>query len=71
MIRLSSTEKQSSASRVHRPTEGSIPDPDECREPADVGKIYHDAAQDIWYECVFDRRKQVYTWTILPPGDGT
>lgn len=49
--------------------EGSGPDPDECRGPTDVGKMYHDEEQDIWYECVFDQRKAVYTWTILPPGD--
>lgn len=31
--------------------------------------MYHDEEQDIWYECVFDQRKKVYAWTILPPGD--
>jgi len=51
------------------PVKGPGPDPDECRGPTDVGEIHHDEEQDIWYECVFDQRKAVYTWTILPPGD--
>ena len=45
--------------------------PDECRGPTDVGKMYHDEERDVWYECVFDQRKAVYTWTILPPGEST
>lgn len=44
------------------------PKPDGCRGPSDVGKIHHDE-RDIWYECAFDERKRVYTWTILPPGN--
>lgn len=32
----------------------------------DVGKLFHDEERDIWYECVFDQRQQVFTWTILP-----
>jgi hypothetical protein len=45
------------------------PDPDDCKQPEDLGKIFHDEENDIWYECVFDRRKKVFTWTILPPED--
>jgi hypothetical protein len=43
------------------------PDPEDCAGPADVGQVYHDAESDIWYECVFEPRRGVYTWTILPP----
>jgi hypothetical protein len=46
----------------------SEPDPVDCRGPSDVGKIHHDDERDIWYECVFDEHKPVYTWTILPRG---
>jgi hypothetical protein len=45
------------------------PSPDECQGPEDVGKLFHDQERDIWYECIFDQRKQVFTWTILPPED--
>src|SRR2546422_7668414 len=45
----------------------SLPNPDDCRGAADVGKLHHDQERDIWYECVFDQRKNVYTWAILPP----
>lgn len=45
------------------------PRPEECQEPEDVGKLFHGKERDVWYECVFDRRKQVFTWTILPPED--
>ncbi|HSL14656.1 MAG TPA: hypothetical protein VK962_00135 [Actinomycetota bacterium] len=47
--------------------EGSPPDPERCRGPADLGKLHHDEEDDIWYECVFDSRRGVYTWAILPP----
>lgn len=50
-----------------RAIQGSGPDPIECRGGADVGKIHHDEEQDFWYECMFDPRRQVYTWTIVPP----
>jgi hypothetical protein len=45
------------------------PSPDDCRGPEDVGKLFHDQERDIWYECVFDQRQQVFTWTILPPDE--
>jgi len=47
----------------------SLPAPDDCRGAVDVGKLHHDEEPDIWYECVFDQRKNVSRWTILPPGD--
>jgi len=50
-----------------RPERGSAPDPSECRSQADVGTIHHDEERDIWYECIFDPRRKVYTWTIEPP----
>ena len=37
------------------------PRPEECQGPEDVGKLFHDKERDVWYECVFDRRKQVFT----------
>lgn len=40
-------------------------------DPKMSGRLFHDQERDIWYECVFDQRKQVFTWTILPPGDGS
>lgn len=43
------------------------PDPKECKGPDDVGKVAYDAERDIWYECVYDKRKKVYTWVIVPP----
>jgi hypothetical protein len=32
-----------------------------------VGQLFHDKEADVWYECIFDTRKNVFTWTILPP----
>lgn len=49
--------------------EGASSDPDGCRGPTDIGKIHHSEEQDIWYECVYDQRKGVYTWTTVPPSD--
>lgn len=49
--------------------QGSAPAKDECQGPADVGTIHHDEDQDIVYECVFDPRRRIYTWTIVPPVD--
>lgn len=43
------------------------PDPKECKEPHDVGKITYDPDNDIWYECMYDKRKNAYTWVITPP----
>jgi hypothetical protein len=45
----------------------AAPSASECQGPADVGKLHHDSDRDVWYECVFDARAQMYTWTILPP----
>lgn len=50
----------------HTAVQGSTPDQTECRGSADVGKIHHDEDADVWYECVFDPRRQVYTWAIVP-----
>lgn len=54
--------------RVRR-MQASVPDPGECRDAGDVGKVRHDPEQDLWYECIFEPRKRVYTWVILPPVD--
>ncbi len=53
-------------SEQDEPLRGAAPDPDECRGPADVRKIHHDGEQHIWFECVFEPRRGVYTWTIVP-----
>jgi hypothetical protein len=45
------------------------PDPTRCQCDDDVGRLYHDEALDIWYECFWDSRRGVYTWAILPPDD--
>ena len=47
-----------------------LPDPGECREAGDEGKLYHDFSNDIWYECIFDVRTSSRGWTALPPSDG-
>ena len=65
---MSEAASAESQSRGHA-VQGSAPNPGECRSHADVGKIHHDEAEDIWYECVFDPRRRVYTWTIVPPVD--
>jgi len=39
-----------------------------CGREGDVG-LYHDISADVWYECAFEPRRQVYTWVILPPGE--
>lgn len=31
--------------------------------------MHHDEDTDIWYECVWDRRTEVFTWAALPPND--
>ncbi len=33
--------------------------------PEDVGKVVHDEERNVWYECVFDKQKQVFTWVIF------
>lgn len=43
------------------------PEPDTCRSAADVGALHHNDRDDIWYECVRDKRRQVVTWVIVPP----
>lgn len=43
------------------------PDPGSCLGSADVGNIYHDEADDIWYERVHDTRRGVITWAIVAP----
>lgn len=50
-------------------SERDLPDADECREQSDVGKIHFDSVTSIWYECVFDQRHNLVTWTALPPDD--
>lgn len=47
--------------------EAAVPDPSECRGPDDVGKLIHDEEGDLWYECMDDTRRKVYTWVIIPP----
>ena len=47
----------------------AAPDPADCSEQAHVGRIHHDPDEDVWYECVFDARRSVVTWAILPPED--
>lgn len=51
---------------ANKPTDGP-PDPASCTGPADVGKLLHDGAAEIWYECMHDPRTGKYTWVILPP----
>src|SRR2546430_358281 len=62
--------------RTSRPAErgesaltGSPPNPTKCAGPEDVGKLHHDEELYVWYECVFDRRRSVFTWAIVPPAD--
>lgn len=45
------------------------PDPEACRGEGDLGKLHHNAKDDVWYEGSFDPRRSVYTWAILPPTD--
>jgi hypothetical protein len=43
------------------------PDPNDCRGPDDVGRLQHDEHEDIWYECSYDPRRDVFVWVIVPP----
>jgi len=45
------------------------PEPAECTHAGDLGKMHHDSLHEIWYECVYDTRRELYTWTILPPNE--
>ena len=45
------------------------PDPDGCTGMNDVGSLHHNLAGDVWYECVFDSRRTVVTWAIIPAGE--
>lgn len=60
---------QDHSGRDRKEPRGSAPDPRDCQGPADIGNVHHDVEQDIWFECVFDKRMNLYTWTILPPAD--
>jgi hypothetical protein len=46
-----------------------LPDPNYCSCQRDIGRFVHDEENDIWYECDFDKRRQVFTWVIVPPAD--
>ena len=46
-----------------------VPDPNACRGKEDVGRLEHDEENDIWYECSYDSRRDVFTWAIVPPID--
>jgi len=43
------------------------PDDLTCRDQHDLGRLHHDTSTDIWYECMFDKRAEIYTWSIVPP----
>jgi uncharacterized protein YfcZ (UPF0381/DUF406 family) len=43
------------------------PEASGCISAADVGRLHHNVDDNIWYECVFDKRRAVFTWTMLPP----
>lgn len=45
----------------------ALPDPAECQGPSDVGKLEHDAENDVYYECSYDVRHDVYVWAVVPP----
>lgn len=42
------------------------PEAGACEGASDVGQLYHNQTDDIWYECVFDPRHSVFTWAITP-----
>lgn len=46
----------------------AAPDPALCSKVGDVGQLFYDDETDVWYECVHDDRRDVVTWSILPPG---
>lgn len=48
----------------------AAPDPDACRGPEDLGRLVHDDDLDVWYECSYDDRRDVYVWAIVPPTEG-
>ncbi len=45
------------------------PEPASCTSADDIGRLHHNETDDVWYECVFESRRRVYTWTMLPPAD--
>lgn len=45
------------------------PDPATCAARDDVGRLHHNRSQDIWYECIFDSRRDIVTWAIIPVPD--
>ena len=45
------------------------PDPAGCQGPADVDKFVRDEETGIDYQCVYDKRWDVFTWVIVPPVD--
>src|SRR5271166_779502 len=49
-----------------RSTEGrGPPEAAQCTGVEDVGSVHHDTVEDVWYECVLDRRRNLFTWSIL------
>jgi hypothetical protein len=40
-----------------------------CRTLDDVGSLHLNRSGRVWYECVFDARRDLITWAILPPTD--
>lgn len=42
----------SSDHRLHGRFVASVPDPDQCKGTADIGKFNYDEDLDIWHECV-------------------
>lgn len=47
----------------------ALPDPAECLGPDDVGKWHHDAEANIYYECSYDARRDVFVWASVPAVD--
>lgn len=43
------------------------PDPSACRSEQDAGRLHFDRNRHIWYECLYDKRTEAYTWAIIPP----
>ena len=46
-----------------------LPRAEDCTGEGDLGRLHHDAHRDIWYECIFDSRRSMYTWSAIPPSD--
>ncbi len=45
------------------------PPAEDCAQASEVGRVHFDEVNDIWYECMHDKRRDVISWVIVPSNE--